>query len=86
MVLKYMKLVYLCRTGFKNGGLRERPSLKMGGFQSSHSWEKWDLGAKNNKHIFLKRVSFSICQGWKTGTKNCMFLKRGLLEWPRSKK
>ena len=46
-----MKLLYMCRTGFKNGGgvLRERPSQKMGGFQSAHSRKKQGI---------LKWVSF----------------------------
>ena len=43
-----MKLVYICRTGFKNGGpaagggggLGSSPSLKIGSFQSGHSREK----------------------------------------------
>ena len=30
-----MKLVYICRTGFKNGGLESGPSLKMGAFRAA---------------------------------------------------
>ena len=46
-----MKLVYMCRTGFKNGGLRERHLSEKGGggegFQSGHSREKqWILELK----------------------------------------
>ena len=30
----------MCRTGFKNGGLRERPLTGNGGFQNGPSWDK----------------------------------------------
>ena len=32
-----MKLVCMCHTGFKNGGLREWPLTENGAFQSGHS-------------------------------------------------
>ena len=52
-----MKLVYMCRTGFKNGGLREHPLTEMGGggFQSGHSWEKQGI---LELEITKKRFSF----------------------------
>ena len=73
-----MKLVYMCRIGFKNGGLGSGPSLKMWGFQSGHSREKQGiLKIKiTKKRIFFKTRVFSICPGRKSRTKNCIFLKR----------
>ena len=60
------------------GGLGSGPSLKMGGFQSGHSRDKHGiLELKIKKRIFFKTRVFSICQGQKSGTKNCIFLKRG---------
>ena len=32
-----MKVVYMCRPEFKNGGIESGPSLKMGGFQKGLS-------------------------------------------------
>ena len=78
-----MKLVYMCRTGFKNagggGGLGSGPSLKMGGFQSGPSREKQGILELKitKKGIFFKTGVFSNCPGRKSGTKNCIFLKRG---------
>ena len=41
--------------GGEGGGLREWPLTENGGFQSGHSQEKWDFGAKSNrKCIFFK--------------------------------
>ena len=52
-----MKLIYMCRTGFKNGGLRERPLTENGGLSERPLTGKTgDFGDKNNKkkktHIF----------------------------------
>ena len=55
------------------------PSQKMGGFQSGRSLEKqgiWELKITKKLNHFKTRV-FSICPGRKSGTKNCIFLKRG---------
>ena len=66
-----MKLVYMCRTGFKNWGegcLGSGPSLKMGGFQSGHSREKQGI-------LELKITK-----------KRILFLNEGLFDLPRSEK
>ena len=49
-----MKLVYMCHTGFKNGGpwLRD-PLLKMGAFRAALTGNTRDLGAKNNKEMYI---------------------------------
>ena len=54
----YMQLVYMCRTGFKNGGLRERPLTEMvcvcgGGVLSERPLigKTGDFGANNNKEM-----------------------------------
>ena len=89
-----MKLVYICRTLFKNGGLKERPVtenvVRGEGVLSERplTGKTEDLGVKNNKetYILFKTMVFSICPGRKNRTKNCIFLKKGgLLEWPTSK-
>ena len=55
-----MKLVYMCRTGFKNeGGLRERPLTENGGWGLSErplTGKTGDFGAKITKKrtFFLK--------------------------------
>ena len=76
-----MKLVYICRALFKNGGLKERSLTENAGgcFQSGPSREKqgiWELKI-TKKRIFFKTTVFSICPGRKSRTKNCIFLKRG---------
>ena len=57
-----MKLVYMCRTGFKNGGLGERPFTENGGIQSGPSGEKQGILelkiTKKRIYIFFKRGSF----------------------------
>ena len=64
--------------GLKMGGLGSGPSLKIGGFQSSHSWEKRDFGAKKKRNVYiLKMRGFSIWPGRKSRTKNCIFFKKG---------
>ena len=78
----------MCRTGFKNGGLREWPLTENGWLSERPLRGKTgDFGTKNNKdtYIFLKTRVFSIWPGRKSATKNCIFLKRGQ-ERPRSKK
>ena len=46
-----MKLVYMCRTGFKNGGLREWPLTENGGLSE---WPQGILELKiTKKHIFF---------------------------------
>ena len=60
-----MKLVYMCRIGFKNVGLRERPLTVNGGLSERSLTEKTgDFGAKDNKetYMFLKRGSFRTSQ------------------------
>ena len=59
-----MKLVYICRALFKNGGLMERPLTEnagRGGVLSERplTGKTGDFGVKNNKetYIFLKRRS-----------------------------
>ena len=79
-----MKLVYICCALFKNGGLKERPFAENAGrgggcFQSGPSRDKqgiWELKI-TKKLYFFKTTVFSICPGWKSRTKNCIFLKRG---------
>ena len=74
-----MKLVYMCRAGYKNGRLRERPLAENWGLSERPLNGKTGyFGAKNNKetYIFLKTRVFSICSCQKSGTKNCTFLKR----------
>ena len=45
-----MKLIYMCRTGFKNGGLRERPLAENGGLSERPlAGKTGDFGDKNNK-------------------------------------
>ena len=63
-----MKLVYICRKGFKNGGLSAR--LLTG--------QTEDLGAKNNKetYILLKRGDIPSAQVRKA-EQWIVFLKRG---------
>ena len=75
---------YICATqGLKMGGLGNGSSLKMRAFQSSHSQEKQDFGAKNKKekYIFLKRGSLRSAQVRKAEQKLYIFEKG-----PRSKK
>ena len=51
-----MKLVYMCRPKFENGGLRERPFTENGGggFQNGPSLKnKGDFGTKNNKETYI---------------------------------
>ena len=72
-----MKLVYMCRTGFKNGGLRERPLTENRGLSERPLTGKIrDFGDKNNKetHIFFKTRVFSICPGRKSRTKKCIYV------------
>ena len=48
-----MKLVYMCRAGFKNGGLRERPLTENGGLSERPLTGKTrDFGAKSNEGHF----------------------------------
>ena len=80
-----MKLVYICRALFKNGGLNERPlseTLKMrggGGVLSERplTGKTGDLGVKNNKetYMFLKRRSFRSAQVGKAEQKLYIFEK-----------
>ena len=52
-----MKLVYMCRTGFKNGGRRERPLTENGDLSERALTGKiGKFGAKNKKetHMLLK--------------------------------
>ena len=74
-----IKVVHMCRTGFKNGGLREWPLTENwgGGFQSCPTPAKTGFGAKNNKerHILFKRRVFLRGSGRKSG----------LWEWPSKK-
>ena len=46
-----MKLIYMCRIGFKNGGeLRERRLTENGGLsERPRTIKTGDFGAKNNK-------------------------------------
>ena len=66
---------------YKMEDLGSAPSLTMGAFRAApHEEKTGDFGAKNNtdlKRIFFKTRVFSICPGRKSGTKNCIFLKRG---------
>ena len=57
-----IKLVYMCRTGFKmgGGGLGSGPSLKMGrwggggvAFRAATHGKNKDFGAKNNKETYI---------------------------------
>ena len=64
-----MKLVYICRALFKNGGLKERPLTENAGrgrvlSERPLTGKTGDLGVKNNKetYIFLKRRSFRSAQ------------------------
>ena len=63
------------------GGLGSSSSLKMGGggFQSGHSREKHGILELKitKKCLFFKTMVFSICPSRKSGTKNCIFFKRG---------
>ena len=80
-----MKVVYMCRPEFENGGggLKERPSLKMGGFQNRSTRETVKKGVLElkitKKHIFLlKRRIFSSCAGRKSGVfRSCQGQKWG---------
>ena len=78
-----MKLVYICRALFKNGGgggLKERPLTENAGhgcFQRGLSREKqgiWELKITKKRIFFLKRRSFRSAQVGKSRTKNCIFL------------
>ena len=59
-----MKLVYICRALFKNGGLKEWPLTENAGrgvlSERPLTGKTGDLGVKNNKetYIFLKQRSF----------------------------
>ena len=49
-----MKLVYMCRTGFKNGRLRERPLTENQGLSERPLTGKTgDFGVKNNKETYF---------------------------------
>ena len=58
-----MKLVYICRAGFKNGGLRERPLTENEGLSERPLTGKTgDFGVKDNKetYIFLNEGLFDL--------------------------
>ena len=70
-----MKLIYMCRIGFKYGGLRERPLTENGGLSERPLTRKTgDFGAKHNK-LFLKRGSFRSAQVGKAEQRIVYFLK-----------
>ena len=53
-VLKKANSVYMCRTGFKNGGLRKPPLTENGGLSERPLMRKLgDFGAKNNKGTYI---------------------------------
>ena len=64
------------------GGLRERPLTENGGggFQSGPSMKnEGDFGTKNIKETYIfKRGVFWSSPGRKSGTNNCIVLKRGV--------
>ena len=66
-----MKLIYICRALFKNGGLKERPLTENAGrgvlSERPLTGKTGDLGVKNNKETYI-------------------FLNDGLFDLPRSKK
>ena len=76
-----MKLVYMCRTGFKNGELGSGPSLKMRGFQSGHSREKQGI-----LELKITKKLFDLPRSEKRNKELYIFEKGGLLERPRSNK
>ena len=59
-----VKLVYISRTGFKNGGLRERPLTEKGGLSERPLTGKTlDFGAKNNKEMVIFFSFFILNEG-----------------------
>ena len=74
-----MKLVYMCRTGFKNGGLREQPLTEMGGGLSERPLmgKTGDFGARNNKEtvFFLNKGLFNLPTSEKRNKELYMFEK-----------
>ena len=49
-----MKLLYMCRAGFKNGRLKERPLTENEGLSERPLTGKTgDFGAKNNKETYI---------------------------------
>ena len=74
-----MRVVYMCRPEFENGGLRSGPSLKMGGFQSGPSLKnEGNFGTKNNRETYIfKRGVFWSSPGRISGRHKCICLKRG---------
>ena len=78
----YMKVVYMYRPAFKNGGggLGRGPSPKIGGFQCGPPSLKNGeaFGTKNNKETYILKGIFWNSPGRKSGTNKCIFLKRGV--------
>ena len=85
-----MKLVYICRAGFKTGGLRERPLTENDGLSERPLTGKTgDFGVKNNKetYVLFKRGSFRSAHQVGKAVQRIVYFRKGcLLERPRSKK
>ena len=77
----YMKVVYMCRPEFENGGLRERPLTENGGLQPLTE-QRGDFGTKNSKEMSVLKgggVVFWSSPGRKSGTKNKIYMfKKGV--------
>ena len=63
-----MKLVYMCRTGFKNGALREWPLTENGG---------WGWGGLSERPFTGKTGTFET----NNSNETCIFLRRGSFQF-----
>ena len=70
-----MKVVYMCRPEFENGGLRKRPLPENGKLSERPLTEnEGDFGTKNNKETYIfKKGSFWATQVGKVEHTNIYF-------------
>ena len=82
-VLKYEIGIYVPHRVSKwgGGGLGSGPTLKMGASgRAATRGEKQgilELKITKKRNFFFNTLIFSICRGRKSGTKNCICLKKG---------